>query len=125
MTWDTPLLDQLSHSSEIDGINKCYSEQPKLKHGEAKSVKCQGTGFGGYDQIKWTYQAKADKKAEDERKKAIKEAADAKAAADGTVGDTEIIAIFEMVMMVRGVTIYATRVRATADASDREQRGHG
>ena len=50
---------------------------------------------------------------------------DAKAAADGTVGDTEIIAIFEMVMMVRGVTIYATRVRATADASDRKQGGHG
>ena len=50
---------------------------------------------------------------------------DAKAAADGTVGDTEIIAIFEMVMMVRGVTICATRVRATADATDREQEGHG
>ena len=49
----------------------------------------------------------------------------AKAAADGTVGDTEVIAIFEMVMTVRGVTIYATRVRATADASDREQGGHG
>ena len=50
---------------------------------------------------------------------------DAKAAADGTVGDTEIIAIFEMVMTVRGGIIYATRVRATADASDREQGGHG
>lgn len=50
---------------------------------------------------------------------------DTKAAADGTVGDTEIIAIFEMVMTVREVTIYATRVRTTADASDREQGGHG
>ena len=50
---------------------------------------------------------------------------DAKAAADGTVGDTEIIAIFEMVMMVRGITIRATRVRVTADATDREQGGHG
>ena len=49
----------------------------------------------------------------------------AKAAADGTVGDTEVIAIFEMVMTVRRVTIYATRVRATAEAPDREQGGHG
>ena len=49
----------------------------------------------------------------------------AKAAADGTVGDTEVIAIIEMVLMVRRVTIYATRVRATADASDREKGGHG
>ena len=49
----------------------------------------------------------------------------AKAAAGGTVGDTEVIAIFEMVLMVRRVTIGATRVRAIADASDREQGGHG
>ena len=49
----------------------------------------------------------------------------AKAAADGTVGDTEVIAIFEMVVMVRRVTIYATRARTTADASDREQGEHG
>ena len=50
---------------------------------------------------------------------------DAKAAADGTVGDTEIIAIFEVVMMVRRITICAARVRDTADATDREQGGHG
>jgi len=29
-----------------------------------------------------------------------------------------------MVMTVREVTIYATRVRTTADAADREQGGH-
>mgnify|MGYP007062616754 CR=1 FL=1 len=50
---------------------------------------------------------------------------DTKAAADGTVGDTEVIAIFEVVMMVRGITICATRVRVAADATDREQGGHG
>ena len=50
---------------------------------------------------------------------------DAKAAADGTVGDTEIIAIFEVVMTVRRITICAARVGDTADATDREQGGHG
>ena len=50
---------------------------------------------------------------------------DTKAAVDGTVGDTEIIAIFEVVMMVMGITGCATRVGVTADAADREQGGHG
>ena len=49
---------------------------------------------------------------------------DVKTAADGTVADMEVIAIFKTVMIVRGVTIYATRARIIADASDREQGVH-
>ena len=50
---------------------------------------------------------------------------DVKTAADGTVVDMEVIANIKTIMIVRGVTIYATRARTNADASDREQGGNG
>ena len=43
---------------------------------------------------------------------------DAKTAANGTVVGVEVITSVEMIMMVRRVTIYATRARIKVDASD-------
>ena len=45
---------------------------------------------------------------------------DVKIAANGTAVDMEVITSAEMIMVVRRVTIYATRARIKVDASDRK-----
>ena len=45
---------------------------------------------------------------------------DAKTAANGTVVDVEVITSVETIMMVRRITIHATRARIKVDASDRK-----
>ena len=50
---------------------------------------------------------------------------DIKTAADGTVAYMEVVTSAEMNMMVRRVTICATRARVKADTPDRKQGGHG
>ena len=60
--WDTPLLDALASASDhgkkqVD-IGHCKGMQADSKG----RVKCSGKGFGGHDDVPWTYQAKMDKK---------------------------------------------------------------
>ena len=53
--WDTPLFDALKDSGEVD-VGPC-----NLRSDDKYRVKCSGKGFGGHDDVPWTYQVKLDK----------------------------------------------------------------
>ena len=61
--WDQPLYDALKRTKKSDGPadfgNDCHE---KSKNGETVKKVCHGSGFGGYKGIKYTYQAKLNKK---------------------------------------------------------------
>ena len=70
--WDTPLLDALASASDhgkkqVD-IGHCKGMQADSKG----RVKCSGKGFGGHDDVPWTYQAKMDKKDNTKAKESFK-----------------------------------------------------
>ena len=61
--WDQPLYDALKRTKKSDGpADFGYHCNEKTKHGETVKKVCHGSGFGGYKGIKYTYQAKLNKK---------------------------------------------------------------
>ena len=60
--WEMPLKDALGNSplnAKVDIMAQCQNAIPKTVFKGKK--KCSGKGFGGYDDLAWTYQIKLDK----------------------------------------------------------------
>ena len=60
--WEVPLMEALKNSvgdAQVDVWAQCKAKLPtQVFKGKAK---CSGKGFGGHDDVPWTYQVKLDK----------------------------------------------------------------